>query len=211
MSCCRRRRHWASKLQPQRLRADAMSPSSKRPTGCCPRSDRTRSAGMPSASRRQGRGDHVRRFRQAGHRRRLELHDGRIVTPPIWSWSASASSRDRSRHASLGLQMPARHPGDHPALPPIDGIYAAGDVAEQWSRCHDRWMRLENWANAQNQAIATAKNMAGEATGLRCAALVLVRSIRRQYPDRRPSRRRRRNRQGRRRRWTFHDPQHPRR
>ncbi len=25
-------------------------------------------------------------------------------------------------------------------------------------------MRLENWANAQNQAIATAKNMAGEAT-----------------------------------------------
>lgn len=46
----------------------------------------------------------------------------------------------------------------------IDGVHAAGDVAEQWSRCHDRWMRLENWANAQNQAIATAKNMAGEAT-----------------------------------------------
>ena len=46
----------------------------------------------------------------------------------------------------------------------IDGIHAAGDVAEQWSRCHDRWMRLENWANAQNQAIATAKNIAGEAT-----------------------------------------------
>jgi p-cumate 2,3-dioxygenase ferredoxin reductase subunit len=44
----------------------------------------------------------------------------------------------------------------------IDGIYAAGDVAEQWSRCHGRWMRVENWANAQNQAISTAKNMAGE-------------------------------------------------
>ena len=42
-----------------------------------------------------------------------------------------------------------------------DGIYAAGDVAEQWSRCHDRWMRVENWANAQNQAIATAKTMTG--------------------------------------------------
>jgi p-cumate 2,3-dioxygenase ferredoxin reductase subunit len=46
----------------------------------------------------------------------------------------------------------------------IDGIHAAGDVAEQWSRCHGRWMRLENWANAQNQAIATAKNMTGETT-----------------------------------------------
>jgi p-cumate 2,3-dioxygenase ferredoxin reductase subunit len=45
-----------------------------------------------------------------------------------------------------------------------DGIYAAGDVAEQWSRCHDRWMRVENWANAQNQAIATAKAMAGSET-----------------------------------------------
>lgn len=45
-----------------------------------------------------------------------------------------------------------------------DGIYAAGDVAEQWSRCHGRWMRVENWANAQNQAIATAKVMAGSET-----------------------------------------------
>jgi p-cumate 2,3-dioxygenase ferredoxin reductase component len=43
----------------------------------------------------------------------------------------------------------------------FDGIYAAGDVAEQWSRSHDRWMRIENWANAQNQAIATAKTMVG--------------------------------------------------
>jgi p-cumate 2,3-dioxygenase ferredoxin reductase component len=45
-----------------------------------------------------------------------------------------------------------------------DGIYAAGDVAEQWSRNHGRWMRIENWANAQNQAIATAKVMAGVET-----------------------------------------------
>ncbi|GGC65154.1 ferredoxin reductase [Chelatococcus reniformis] len=44
-----------------------------------------------------------------------------------------------------------------------DGIYAAGDVALQWSRCHGRALRLENWANAQNQAIATARTMAGEA------------------------------------------------
>jgi p-cumate 2,3-dioxygenase ferredoxin reductase subunit len=46
-----------------------------------------------------------------------------------------------------------------------DGVYAAGDVTEQWSRCHGRWMRLENWANAQNQAIATARAMAGGETG----------------------------------------------
>lgn len=43
-----------------------------------------------------------------------------------------------------------------------DGVYAAGDVAVQWNRWADRWMRIENWANAQNQAIATAKSMLGQ-------------------------------------------------
>ncbi|RJF89384.1 pyridine nucleotide-disulfide oxidoreductase [Oleomonas cavernae] len=41
-------------------------------------------------------------------------------------------------------------------------IFAAGDVALQWSRCHDRWTRIETWANAQNQAIAAARTMAGQ-------------------------------------------------
>jgi len=47
----------------------------------------------------------------------------------------------------------------------LDGVYAAGDVALQWNRCCDRWMRIENWANAQNQAAATAKAMLGEDGG----------------------------------------------
>jgi p-cumate 2,3-dioxygenase ferredoxin reductase subunit len=44
----------------------------------------------------------------------------------------------------------------------LEGVYAAGDVALQWNRCSDRWMRVENWANAQNQAAATAKAMVGQ-------------------------------------------------
>lgn len=44
----------------------------------------------------------------------------------------------------------------------IDRIHAAGDVAQQFSRWHRRWMRIENWANAQNQAIAVARAMLGE-------------------------------------------------
>ena len=40
-------------------------------------------------------------------------------------------------------------------------VYCAGDVALQWSRWHDRKVRVETWANAQNQAICVAKNMAG--------------------------------------------------
>src|SRR6516225_5507525 len=41
-------------------------------------------------------------------------------------------------------------------------IFCAGDAALQWSRCHDRAIRVETWANAQNQAIAVAANMIGE-------------------------------------------------
>jgi NADPH-dependent 2,4-dienoyl-CoA reductase/sulfur reductase-like enzyme len=61
----------------------------------------------------------------------------------------------------LGLQVDQGVRVTQSGATSLDGIYAAGDVAEQWSRCHDRWMRVENWANAQNQAIATAKTMAG--------------------------------------------------
>ncbi|MCC8935766.1 FAD-dependent oxidoreductase [Bradyrhizobium sp. Arg68] len=42
------------------------------------------------------------------------------------------------------------------------GIFCAGDAALQWSRCHGRAIRVETWANAQNQAIAVAANMIGE-------------------------------------------------
>ena len=46
-------------------------------------------------------------------------------------------------------------------------IFCAGDVAQQWSRCHGRAIRVETWANAQNQAIAVAANMIGEITEYR--------------------------------------------
>jgi p-cumate 2,3-dioxygenase ferredoxin reductase subunit len=43
-----------------------------------------------------------------------------------------------------------------------EGVFCAGDAALQWSRCHDRAIRVETWANAQNQAISVARNMAGD-------------------------------------------------
>lgn len=42
-------------------------------------------------------------------------------------------------------------------------IFCAGDAALQWSRCHGRAIRVETWANAQNQSISVAANMIGEA------------------------------------------------
>jgi p-cumate 2,3-dioxygenase ferredoxin reductase subunit len=45
----------------------------------------------------------------------------------------------------------------------VPDVFCAGDAALQWSRCHGRAIRVETWANAQNQAIAIAGNMIGEA------------------------------------------------
>ncbi|MGF6408555.1 NAD(P)/FAD-dependent oxidoreductase [Paraburkholderia tuberum] len=41
-------------------------------------------------------------------------------------------------------------------------IYAAGDVTRHFNPLLDRHIRLESWQNAQNQAIAVAKAIAGE-------------------------------------------------
>jgi 3-phenylpropionate/trans-cinnamate dioxygenase ferredoxin reductase subunit len=41
-------------------------------------------------------------------------------------------------------------------------IYAAGDATSHYSPHYDRHIRLESWENAQNQAIAAARNMCGE-------------------------------------------------
>jgi p-cumate 2,3-dioxygenase ferredoxin reductase subunit len=93
----------------------------------------------------------------------IELDDGTIVPADMVLVGIGVeASADIAKQ--LGLVSPHGIKVNTSGATDIDGIHAAGDVAEQWSRCHGRWMRLENWANAQNQAIATAKNMAGEAT-----------------------------------------------
>jgi p-cumate 2,3-dioxygenase ferredoxin reductase component len=43
----------------------------------------------------------------------------------------------------------------------VANVFGAGDVTLQWSQCHGRRMRVETWANAQNQAAAVAANMIG--------------------------------------------------
>jgi len=93
----------------------------------------------------------------------IELEDGTIVPADMVLVGIGVEASVDLAH-QLGLQTCHGIKVNTSGATAIDGVHAAGDVAEQWSRCHDRWMRLENWANAQNQAIATAKNMAGEAT-----------------------------------------------
>ena len=43
----------------------------------------------------------------------------------------------------------------------LENVYAAGDVTNHYNPILERRMRLESWQNAQNQAIAAARNLAG--------------------------------------------------
>jgi NADPH-dependent 2,4-dienoyl-CoA reductase/sulfur reductase-like enzyme len=43
----------------------------------------------------------------------------------------------------------------------LENIYAAGDVTNHYNPILERRVRLESWQNAQNQAIAAARNIAG--------------------------------------------------
>ena len=65
---------------------------------------------------------------------------------------------------SLGLPSAAGIAVDANGRTAAPGVFCAGDAALQWSRCHGRAIRVETWANAQNQAISVAANMIGEAS-----------------------------------------------
>ena len=62
-------------------------------------------------------------------------------------------------------------------------VFAAGDCANTPLPCLGRRVRLESWANAQNQAIVAAKAALGHDVALRRAAVVLVGPVRRQPAD----------------------------
>ncbi len=61
----------------------------------------------------------------------------------------------------MGLDGPDGIKVDACGRTPLDGVFAAGDVTLQHCSRTGRWRRVETWANAQNQAIAAAKTMAG--------------------------------------------------
>ncbi|WP_454631674.1 NAD(P)/FAD-dependent oxidoreductase [Bradyrhizobium cenepequi] len=91
----------------------------------------------------------------------IRLSDGKIVPADLVVVGVGVEpAADLARELGLTVDQGIRV--DCSGMTEIEGIYAAGDVAEQWSDWHGRWMRVENWANAQNQAIATARNMAGQ-------------------------------------------------
>ncbi|WP_138424291.1 FAD-dependent oxidoreductase [Maritimibacter alexandrii] len=58
---------------------------------------------------------------------------------------------------------------DDRAVTERSGVLAVGDATEQFSRCHNRWMRIETWANANQQAAIAAASITGTAQPAKAA------------------------------------------
>lgn len=67
----------------------------------------------------------------------------------------------------LGIVIDQGIPVDDGGRTSVAGVFAAGDVVSRYCPWLGRVARTETWANAQNQAVATARTMAGQETAYR--------------------------------------------
>lgn len=71
--------------------------------------------------------------------------------------------------AGLGLDDPRGVEVDVHCMTSVAGVFAAGDVTRQYSPWHDAVLRIESYANAQDQGACAAANMLGTTQEYRAA------------------------------------------
>ncbi len=62
----------------------------------------------------------------------------------------------------VGLELNNGVPVDAGLRTEVEGIYAAGDIANQFHPFFDERIRVEHWANARRQGLAAGRSIAGE-------------------------------------------------
>ncbi len=63
---------------------------------------------------------------------------------------------------SVGIELNNGVPVDAGLRTEVEGIYAAGDIANQFHPVYSDRIRVEHWANARRQGYAAGRSMAGE-------------------------------------------------
>ncbi len=125
--------------------------------------------------------DLVARFEGDGRLERIVTKGGRTVEADV---AVVGIGTEPAVHlmAGTGLDEPGGIPVGPTMETRIPGVFAAGDVAR-----HDHPVfgpiRVEHFDNALKMGETVARNMLGAGRGLRRPALVLVGSVRREYPD----------------------------
>lgn len=90
------------------------------------------------------------------------LDDGREEAADVVVAGIGVVPRTEVADAAAGLLVDNGIVVDEYLATGVDGVYAAGDVANAWHPHYRRHLRVEHWANALNQGITAGRNAAGQ-------------------------------------------------
>jgi len=90
------------------------------------------------------------------------LDDGRVESADVVVAGIGVTPRTELAEAAIGFRVDNGILVDQHLETNVDGIYAAGDVANAWHQRYKRHLRVEHWANALNQGTLAGRNAAGE-------------------------------------------------
>ena len=106
-------------------------------------------------------GTGVTELRGAGRVEGVVLSDDRVEEADVVVVGIGVSPRDELADAALGMRVDNGVVVDQYLATNIEGIYAAGDIANAWHPHYHRFLRVEHWANALNQGTTAGRNAAG--------------------------------------------------
>jgi 3-phenylpropionate/trans-cinnamate dioxygenase ferredoxin reductase subunit len=98
-----------------------------------------------------------------GHVQEVRTADGRVIPADLVVVGVGAVPRPELARAS-GLTVNNGVVVDSLLRTSDPDVFAAGDVASAWHPQHYAYLRVEHWANAQNQGLAVAGSLLGDRT-----------------------------------------------
>jgi 3-phenylpropionate/trans-cinnamate dioxygenase ferredoxin reductase component len=106
-------------------------------------------------------GTGVRELRGAETVESVVLGDGRVEPADVVVVGIGVTPRTELADTALGLRVDNGIVVDEHLATSVEGIYAAGDVANAWHPHCRRYLRVEHWANARNQGLTAGGNAVG--------------------------------------------------
>jgi 3-phenylpropionate/trans-cinnamate dioxygenase ferredoxin reductase subunit len=89
------------------------------------------------------------------------LDDGRVEVADVVVVGIGVVPRTELADGAVGLRVDNGIVVDEHLATGVEGIFAAGDVANAWHPHYGRHLRVEHWANALHQGVTAGRNAAG--------------------------------------------------
>jgi 3-phenylpropionate/trans-cinnamate dioxygenase ferredoxin reductase component len=109
-------------------------------------------------------GTGVAELRGASRVEEVVLADGRVEPADVVVVGVGVTPRTELAESAVALRVENGVLVDEYLQSNVEGVFAAGDVANAWHPHYQRSLRVEHWANALNQGVAAGQNAAGQRT-----------------------------------------------